>query len=64
MNTLERYDRTYLCQHSGMLLPATPEGTRLCLRCGKMLKLAAPSERFTQPVSLAAGGLKRKSLPR
>jgi len=64
MNVLERYDRTQMCQHSGLLTAAKPDGTRLCIRCGKMLKVSSPTEPFTRPVSLKAGGLAMKRLPR
>lgn len=60
MNYLDRYDRTQMCQHRGMLTASKPDGTRRCIRCGEIMRLAAPTETFTQPVSLKADGLKRK----
>ena len=64
MSYLDRYDRTHLCQHGGLLTAPKPDGTRLCIRCGKMVKVSAPTERFTPPVSFKADGLKRRPLPR
>jgi len=42
------YDRTSLCNHEGMLGRVTPEGMRMCCRCGKTI--TPEPESFTEPV--------------
>jgi len=41
---LKKYDQLWMCHHDGTLAPPTPNGKRLCLRCGRILLLSCPQE--------------------
>lgn len=64
MNYLDRYDRTQMCSHVGLLQKVGGD-TRLCLRCGKILKWAeSRQESFTEPtVTLVRGGQSKTPWP-
>ena len=62
--SLRDYDRTWMCSHDGMLTKAKPDGTRLCVRCGKILKVSPPKrERFMMPINGSVDG-QTKRIPR
>lgn len=41
------YDRTHSCNHAGMLGRKALDGSRMCVRCGKIVE--AKTETFTRP---------------
>jgi hypothetical protein len=61
--SLSHYDRTHMCSHSGMLAKAKPDGSRLCVRCGTIVRLS-PADTFTSPIDFSVDGLDVKRLPR
>jgi len=62
--SLTRYSRTYMCDHKGMLAKANPDGSRLCIRCGTIVRLAASFGTFTSPIDFSVDGLDTKRTPR
>lgn len=50
------YDRTHACNHAGMLGRRAPDGSRMCVRCGKVVeaKAKAKAETFTRPAGREA----------
>jgi len=53
------YDRTQMCDHSGMLGRKLDDGSRVCARCGATVpsKDANQAETFTAPVGRKTGRL-------
>ena len=62
--SLTHYDRTWMCDHNGMLAKATPDGSRLCIRCGTIVRLSAQTDTFTSPINFTVDGLDTKRIPR
>lgn len=46
------YDRTHLCDHTGMLGRPASDGSRICVRCGQTVP--AEVETFTEPTGSPA----------
>ena len=51
------YDRTYMCNHEGVLGRPLEDGTRMCFRCGKIVQLEQSPETFTRPAGHKTGRL-------
>lgn len=64
MSLLSHYDRTWMCNHNGMLAKAKPNGARLCIRCGTIVQLVASADTFTSPINFTVDGLDTKRIPR
>lgn len=57
------YDRTYLCDHEGVLGRAAPDGSRMCVRCGTVVE-AQERETFTEPAGNRARRRPERHAPR